>query len=305
MTIQNSDNKELTERQDGFVGAIKSFFKSILFSSKGETSLRESLEGVIEEHEEEDGAEDWSEDEQSMLINVLNYGDLRIDDIMVPRVDIVAVNSELSFDELVEIFADAAHSRLPIHSGSLDEILGMIHIKDLVKYFVSSLKKGNWKINNLIRPVLFVAPSMRPMDLLEKMRAGRTHMAIVVDEYGGTDGLITIEDLIEQIVGDIEDEYDAEENVSLIKIRPNVFEANARLEIADLEDTFGVDFLLDKQDEDLETLGGLVVSIEGRVPQIGEFIIHPLGHKFEILDADPRKIKKVRIHLPSSQSEEK
>ena len=130
-------------------------------------------------------------------------------------------------------------------------------------------------------------------------------MAIVVDEYGGTDGLITIEDLIEQIVGDIEDEYDAEENVSLIKIRPNVFEANARLEIADLEDTFGVDFLLDKQDEDLETLGGLVVSIEGRVPQIGEFIIHPLGHKFEILDADPRKIKKVRIHLPSSQSEEK
>lgn len=300
--MKNDDNSPTTDSKSLFE-KIRDWARSIGFGGGGESSLRESLEEVIEEHEEDLPSEKHlGDDERSMLINVLNYGDLRLDDIMIPRVDIVSVNIGIGFSELIEAFSEASHSRLPIYKKTLDEIVGMIHVKDLVINF-SETKKNDWQLEPMIRPVLFVAPSMRPMDLLAKMRAGRTHMAIVVDEYGGTDGLVTIEDLIEQIVGDIEDEHDDEENLTLVLIEEGVFEANARLEIEDLEAELGVDFLADKEDEDIDTLGGLVISLVGRVPQIGDNIFHPLGFKFEILDADPRKLKKIRIYTLGKESE--
>jgi len=276
----------------GFWRHVKEFFGA----RSGEVSLRESLEEALEEHEEETKAPALSDEEREMLFNVLKYGGLRVDDVMVPRADIVSVSIETGYGDLIKVFAEANHSRMPVYRDTLDTVLGMVHVKDALKVTADGLTAKDFKITDIQRPVLFVPPSMKVVDLLAKMRLSRTHMAMVVDEYGGTDGLLTVEDIVEEIFGEIEDEHDEVEDPYLIPLDGGGFDADARLEIDELEDVIGLDLLPEEQDEDVDTVGGLVFSLAGCVPEIGEVIVHESGYRFEVVDADPRRIHKVRIH---------
>ncbi|GHF16287.1 hemolysin C [Kordiimonas sediminis] len=271
-----------------------------LFKSSPEISLRESLEEAIEEHEEETNSQVLGDGERVMLFNILEYGALRVSDIMVPRADIVAVSLETEFGDLIKLFSGAGHSRIPVYRDSLDDVMGMVHVKDALKIIADEGDVTSFRVSQISRPVLFVSPAMKVMDLLAKMRASRTHMAIVVDEYGGTDGLLTIEDLVEEIVGDIEDEHDQEEEPDFVTLGNGKYDADARLEIVELEEALGVAISSD-EDEYFDTLGGLVFSLAGHVPEIGEMIDHESGYRFEIIDADPRRIRKVRIHAPHQE----
>ncbi len=230
---------------------------------------------------------------------------LRVDDVMVPRANIVAIESGATLSELSAAFKEAGHSRLPVFKDSLDDPTGMVHIKDVLPYLMLDAKGRSGKtypnkkvIQYIRRPVLYVPPSMLAQDLLRRMQAHRSHMAIVVDEYGGTDGLVTIEDLIEPIVGDIEDEHD--ELVPEVQIVTDqggrsVWEADARITIDDFEKALGRDFATDDEEDDVDTLGGLVFTMAGRVPERGEIIRHLSGLEFEVLDADARRVKRLRI----------
>lgn len=282
---------------------LRAFLRKFGLGGNGDSSLRESLEEVIEEHEDTRDEKALGEEGREMLLNVLNYNELRADDIMVPRADIVAVEISTSFKALVGIFCQAGHSRLPIYRKSLDEVVGMVHVKDALRVLGAGKKAP--AIEDILRDIIIVPPSMRLIDLLKRMKTQRTHMALVVDEYGGTDGLVTIEDLVEQIVGEIEDEYDEENEPQMTFIGNGIYEADARLLVEDLEEALKIDLLSDEQDENVDTLGGLVFALEGRVPEIGESIDHPLGYRFEIIGADPRRIKKVRIHLPQKKEKDR
>lgn len=263
----------------------------------GDVTLKESLEGVIEEHNET--SEALTDQERRMLMNILHFGDLRVEDVMVPRADIVAVEDTDSFAKLIRRFDAAGHSRLPVYHETLDDPIGMYHIKDLLGLVVNdpqAHEASQVTVNKLRRLVLFVPPSMPVIDLFQKMQATRVHMALVIDEYGGTDGLVTIEDLVEEVFGEIEDEHDTVETDLVRKVRDGVFLADARCEVEDVEAMLGVNFGLD-EDEDVDTLGGLIFAIIDRVPQRGELIDHPVGLEFEILEVDPRRIKKVRLRM--------
>lgn len=283
----------------GFLRAVRDFFGS----KSSDVSLRESLEEAIEEHEEDTKQVSLGEKEREMLFNVLEYGELRIDDVMVPRGDIVAVPNNISFQDLVTVFAEAAHSRMPVFRETLDDVIGMVHVKDILKLVAGGLKPGDFKMVSIRRSVLYVPASMRVIDLLAKMRQSRTHMAVVVDEYGGTDGLVTVEDMVEEIVGEIEDEHDTVEDPELIPLPDGGFDADARLDIEELEETLGVELVAEDRSEEVDTLGGLVFLLADRVPDIGEVIAHESGHKFEVLDADPRRIRRIRIHMPVKSAE--
>jgi CBS domain containing-hemolysin-like protein len=268
-------------------------------SANGSPALDALLESYLED------AHPLSEGERKMLVNLLSFGELRVDDVMVPRADIVAVEIGTPLAELAAIFRDAQHSRLPIYRETLDDPIGMVHIKDVLALLVPAAPEAQPAENvlqRLRREMLFVPPSMRVMDLLIKMQKSRIHMALVIDEYGGTDGLVTIEDLIEEIVGDIEDEHDVEETALITPRADGGFDVNARIPIEDLEQVLGRSLALPEREEDIDTLGGLVFSLVGRVPQRGELISHPGGFEFEILDADPRRVKKVRVHRLSAES---
>lgn len=278
----------------GFLRAVREFFGA----KSNDVSLRESLEEAIEEHEEDTNKVTLGDKEREMLFNVLEYGELRVDDVMVPRGDIVAVPNEVSFQDLVKVFAEAAHSRMPVFRETLDDVIGMVHVKDMLKLLADGIDPAQFKLASIQRPVLYVPASMRVIDLLAKMRQSRTHMAVVVDEYGGTDGLVTVEDMVEEIVGEIEDEHDAVEDPELVTLPDGGYDADARLDIEELEETLGMNLTPDERAEDVDTLGGLVFLLADRVPDIGEIINHDSGHKFEVLDADPRRIRRIRIHLP-------
>jgi len=244
------------------------------------------------------GVSELDEAAQELVDNARAFDRLRIEDLMVPRADIKAVELETGLAELAQAFIDAGHSRLPVYRGNLDDPVGMVHIKDLVP---SLLELGNQRdseggldLASLTREVLFVPPSMNADDLLVRMQKTRVHMALVVDEYGGTDGLVTLEDLIEQIVGNIEDEHDAEMKL-LQKTGPDSWEANARLDIDQLEEAVGVVFQNADEDDEVDTLGGLIFTMAGRVPSVGEILRHSAGYEFEILRADPRRILSVCI----------
>lgn len=248
---------------------------------------------------------------RKVLLNAAeNFHILKVEDVKVPRADIIAVDESTSLKELAEIFREAGHSRLPVYKDILDEPTGMVHVKDVLPYLMFNARGRNGKaypdkkiIKAIVRPVLFVPHSMSADELLRKMQAGRRHMAIVVDEYGGTDGLVTLEDLIEPIVGDIEDEHDeAEPEIMAHKNAKGeiYWDADARVDIEDFEAVFGRDIATPQEDEEVDTLGGVVVSLAGRVPERGEIIRHPYGIEFEVLDADPRRIKRLRVRQAAS-----
>jgi CBS domain containing-hemolysin-like protein len=241
-----------------------------------------------------------------MLGNLLRFGELTVRDVMVPRAEIVAVDESIGLAELLKLFREVQHSRLPMFRETLDDPTGLIHVKDVLgllqpeaggAYCLSPTAK----IKALRRPILFAPPSMRALDLLLKMQATHTHLALVIDEYGGTDGLVSIEDIIEEIVGDISDEHD--EITGPIKRDGEFYVADARMDLDDFKAESGHDFLARDGEEDAErgidSLGGLVVSLLGRVPQRGEIVTHPDGTEFQVQEADPRRVRKLRIKLPS------
>ncbi len=259
-----------------------------------DNGLRESLEELIEE--EDPGAEPLSEDERTMLRNLLEFGGLEVEDVMVPRADIVAVAHETPLDEVVGLMSRQGHSRLPVYRGTLDDVLGMVHVRDLLRYWGADRPI---EIGGLARRLLFVPPSMPVRDLLVQMRATKVHMALVVDEHGGTDGLVTIEDLVEEIVGEIEDEHDRAARPLLIERDRRRIEADARVPVPELEAMVGLALLPPERQDDIDTLGGLVFELAGRVPEPGERIVHPAGLSFEILEGDPRRIRRLCVHRPA------
>jgi CBS domain containing-hemolysin-like protein len=275
-----------------------------LFGFKGaDSSLRHTLEEIIEEigeGESEDEANGRiSEDEKAMLANILKQRHQTAYDIMVPRADIVAVDVRTGLDPLVRIMSKAGHSRVPIYRDTLDDVLGLVHIKDLVPYVGG---QGQFDLGASLREALFVAPSMPVLDLLLEMRQSRVHMALVVDEFGGIDGLITIEDLVEEIVGEIEDEYDVSQGPKLVFGRDGSLVADSRATVEDFEKLVGPVLSDEERENDIDTLGGLVFSMAGRVPTRGELVTHPpSGISFEVMEADPRRIRRLRIrNLPAA-----
>ncbi|MDB4233049.1 hemolysin family protein [bacterium] len=221
---------------------------------------------------------------------------LRVEDVAIPRADIVSVSSELNSDVLIKEFRESGYSRLPVFEDTLDNPIGMVHLKDLALKYIFDDKSEAFNFVELVRPVLFVPPSM-PLDvLLQKMQTERTHMALVVDEYGGVDGLATIEDLVEQLVGNISDEHDTDDDATWVEVNPGVYICQSRASLEEFEKVLGVDLASDTDDDEIDTLGGLVFMMTGRVPVRGEVISHPSGYDFEVIEADPRKIKKLRVY---------
>lgn len=291
--------------------------KGLFGGRQTSSSLRESLAGALDETA--GVADPFSAKERSMLRNVLGLRDLRVEDVMVPRADIDAVEIGVTIADLTKEFRDAGHSRLPVYRETLDEPAGMVHIKDLLGWMTSramltdeelarrrarpagdlDLKRIPLKTAlteaGLIRQVLYVPPSMPAVDLLVKMQATRVHLAIVVDEYGGTDGLVSIEDLVEEIVGEIEDEHDEQTAPMIVPTDDSGFVADARAPVEDVASLLGDGFEIGDLAEDVDTLGGLVFNQAGRVPVRGEIVTFPGGYEVEILDADPRRVKRVRI----------
>jgi len=256
-------------------------------------SVRDTLEEIIEERAEP--AAPIGDDERLLLTNILNLRGLTVEDVMVPRADIVAVDVETPLRDIVRIIGEQGHSRLPVYRGSLDDVIGMAHIKDL---FLWEGNDKDFKLSEHLRRILFVAPSMEVLELLLEMRARRSHMALVVDEYGGVDGLVTIEDLVEEIIGEIEDEHDRASEPALHENPDGSFTADARVEIETLEEKVGP-FATEEEREYIDTLGGLVFSLAGRVPIRSELIAHPSGFEFEILQADPRRVHRLRVRRPA------
>ncbi len=307
-------------------------------------TLRETLEFALKE---EVGADtEISIEEREMLLRILRFGASRVEDVMVPRADIIAVDESEPIRDLLATFQEAGVSRVPVYAETLDDPRGMVHIKDLFNWLITGAENsgngnGNSKssaksatsdnkkgdaagatgefdaiphyldlspidlsrpvsMTRIRRQVLFVPPSMPAMNLLIRMQSTRIHMALVVDEYGGTDGLVTIEDLVEQIVGDIEDEHDEAEAAHMSADPKLGLIAAARTPVIELEEHVGRKLLTPEEEEDIETLGGLVFTIVGRIPARGELVRHSSGIEFEVLDADARRIKKLKIHVPAN-----
>ncbi|MCD7058516.1 hemolysin family protein [Pelagibacterium xiamenense] len=295
-------------------------------------SLRTDLQEALESPYDAEMPDSFSASERAILQNVLNLSDMRVEDVMVPRADIEAVEVNVTVGHVIARFRDVGHSRMPVFEDSLDSVIGMVHIKDVLNRTTEPVKpekhasgpngaaNGNGSANgngngapaspvkfttpalkqkigkhDLVRRVLFVPPSMPVIDLLQSMQATRMHMAVVVDEYGGTDGLVTIEDLLEAVVGDIEDEHDEDEAAMLKPLNEDMFLADARIELSELAETIGPDFDPGAVAEDVDTLGGLVFALVGRVPVRGEVISKLKGFELEITRADARRVRQVRI----------
>ena len=276
--------------------AFSGWLKKLLGGRNGDVSLRENVEELLDEFEESE--HHLSATQRAMLINLLEFGELRVDDVMVPRADVIAVDVSTPLDDVVDVMKREGHSRLPVYRDSLDDVVGMVHLRDLLPYW-STPSEEQPEVESLCRQVLFVPPSMPVVDLLAKMRGARLHLSLVVDEYGGTDGLATIEDLVEPIVGEIWDEHDSSETPTLIERPGGVIETSARTPVELLEERTGIDLLPEERDEDVDTLGGLVFALLGRIPARGELIAHESGLEFEIIDVDARRIKRLRVrHVP-------
>nr|USU30383.1 hemolysin family protein [Methylobacterium sp. OTU13CASTA1] len=318
-----------------------------VFHLRPRDSLRDDIEDRLAEPDSGENA--FSPIERAMLKNVLGLHKVRVDDVMIPRIDIVAVSMDTSLGELLKLFRTAGHSRLPVYGETLDDPKGMVHIRDFVEHIAARAEVGHRRpgatsvesspaepsdetpvprprrgaralrtlnlasvdlsatlaSTRIQRPVLFVPPSMPAIDLLVRMQATRTHMALVIDEYGGTDGLISIEDLVEMVVGDIEDEHDVAEGrlVQRVEGEGDVFVADARAGLAEVSEASGVDLVaaVGEMAEEIDTIGGLIVTLAGRVPSRGELIAGPGDLEFEVLDADPRRVKRLRLKRSDAQ----
>ncbi len=289
----------------GFLQGLRQKLRGLFGLRGGDSALRESIETILEETEWQEGEDDTpiSDHEKVMLLNILKLRHITAYDVMVPRADIVSVDADTGMEELLQLMSDKGHSRLPVYRKNLDDIVGVVHIKDVL---AQKGQKKRFRLSSITRDALIVAPSMRVLDLLLEMRLTRVHMSLVVDEYGGIDGLVTIEDLVEEIVGEIEDEHDVTVAHRLM-VRPDgSLTVDARMDIEDFETRVGPLLTEEEREEDIDTLGGLVASLAGHVPARGELVEHPSGVVFEIVEADPRRIKRLRVrNLPErSQQEE-
>ncbi|PKP87496.1 MAG: magnesium/cobalt efflux protein [Alphaproteobacteria bacterium HGW-Alphaproteobacteria-17] len=294
---QGSSNRSEEDSRSGLLSGLK----HLLFGGNNEPSLREQIEEVIDEAEEEGpdrrGSNivgDMSPIERKMLRNLLHFGEQTVDDVAVPRADIIAIPESTAFADIVAAFAEAGHSRLPVYRENLDEVVGMIHVKDV--FAVLAEGRPPPPLIDLIRQPLYVPQSMGVLDLLAEMRAKRTHLAIVIDEYSGTEGLLTIEDLVEEIVGEIEDEHDDEPTALFAPGDDGCWNADARAELDDVGEA--IDPRLADIDEDVDTLGGLAAVLAGHVPEVGEILLHPSGWRIEVTEADERRVHRVRLHPP-------
>jgi CBS domain containing-hemolysin-like protein len=290
-----------TQDEDEGGSRIWRGMRSLLFGEDHDATLRDQIEDAIDDAEDEPIKRgDLSPIERQMLRNLLHFGDRTVGEVSVTRGDIVSVKSSVTFDELIAAFADAEHSRLPVTGENLDEVIGMIHIKDVFKAQKDSTRPRT--VEGLLRAPLFVPESMGVLDLLARMRTERVHLAIVVDEFGGTEGLITIEDVVEEIVGEIEDEHDEQAAGMLTMLEEGLWEADARIELDELAST--VDRNLASADDEVDTLGGLVFLLTGHIPLKGESVLHSSGWRLEAVDSDPRKIVRVRLYAPESAPRE-
>jgi magnesium and cobalt transporter len=281
---------------DWSFASLRNLFRLIRRPRNGE-NLRETIDEMIEEPSS-DGPDPLSAHERVLIGNILKVHDQTAAGVMVPRVDIVALDVETPFPEVVRCMVDQGHSRVPVYRETLDDVIGFIHVKDVLGPVADGRQT---KLSPLLRKVLFVAPSVPILDLLVQMRQARTHIAMVVDEFGGIDGLVTIEDVIEEIVGEIEDEHDVADGPSLVERADGTLIADARTPIEMLEEHQGTSLRPEGEQEEVDTLGGLVSTLVGRVPKRGEVIAHPSGIEFEVLDADPRRIKRLRVRtLPTA-----
>jgi magnesium and cobalt transporter len=284
---------------NGFLKRFKIWLRMNLRGKHHDNSLKEALEEVLEEHEEE--GEEFPPEEQNLIKNVLKFSALSVKDIMTPRTDIKAVEYNIPLKELQEHISENRHTRVPVYNDTLDNIKGFIHIKDLVP-MLSDFSSFNMAL--ILRDVLFVPPSMKLLSLLVKMRVHGVHIAIVIDEYGGTDGLVTMEDLFEKIVGDIQDEHDEDEQEEKLSWNAErSCDVDARVLIEDIESNLSIKLNTPDDEADYDTLGGFIFYQIGRVPAQGDLIEHKSGIKFEILDADARRIHKIRIFAPNEPPE--
>ena len=282
-------------------GGIWRGLRTLIFGDESADTLRNRIEEAISDHESEareDGHTavkgDLSPIERKMVRNLLHFGEQTVDDVAVPRGEIVAIPESASFEEVVALFADAGHSRLPVYRETLDEVVGMIHVKDV--FAVLAEGRPPPPLLDLIRQPLYVPQSMDVLDLLAEMRAKRTHLAIVIDEYSGTEGLVTFEDLVEEIVGEVEDEHDDEPTALFVPGENGCWEADARAELDDIGEA--IDPRLAEVEEDVDTLGGLSAVLAGHVPQVGEILHHPSGWRIEVTEADERRVHHLRLHPP-------
>ena len=291
-------------------GGLWSGLKSLLFGEEESPSLRRELEEALDEYDEDEQDEgapaaakgDLSAIERQMVRNLLHFSEHTVDDVAVPRADIIAIEERASFAELAALFAEAGHSRIPVYRETLDTIVGMVHIRDAFAILAGKSPVPD-TLEPLIRQPLYVPESMGALDLLAEMRAKRTHLAIVLDEYSGTEGLLTFEDLVEEIVGDVEDEHDEAPEALLVPLEGGLWEADARAELEDVAEE--IDERLADVEEDVDTLGGLAFVIAGRVPDAGEILDHEQsGWKLEIVSSDGRRVTRLRLHPPVEKENE-
>ena len=295
-----SDNADDAKR--GVEGRAGLFDRLRALLGLAPASVREDIEEALDE-----AAGDVTPHERALLKNVLGLHDLRVEDAMIPRADIIAIGHDATVRDALRIFREAGHSRLPVYADTLDDPRGMLHIRDfinLMAHYAETEVSGPGGPDlqatiaslNLLKPVLFVPRSMPALDLLIRMQGTRTHLALVIDEYGGTDGLVTIEDIMEMIVGDIEDEHDVGEAATIEKLENGDFLLDARADLDEVTEELGVDFRLEDTPAEVTTIGGLVAWLAGRVPMRGEIIPTPVeAYEFEIIDADPRRVGKLRV----------
>jgi CBS domain containing-hemolysin-like protein len=281
------DHPSTGNSKNGFVKKIKAWFKRDnpnhqlikqlhdIIGDKAENNILNHIEGRL------------------ILKNIIAFGATTIDDVMINRNEIVAFNINATKEEILTVMLEEEFTRVPVYKGKLDNIIGFVHIKDLLPQLIGH---SNFNLNKVTRPLIYAVPSMKAIDLLVKMRSNRIHMAVVLDEYGSVMGLLTIEDLLEQIVGTIDDEHDEKENEVFKKITDNIFEVNARISIEKLENEIGVN-IFDGEKEDCETLAGLIFLICDQIPRQGDVIEHPYGIKFEILSADLRNLKTIKVDI--------
>ena len=274
--------------------------RRFLRGGEAEQSLRAQLEEAIDEHEEEGEADSGNGDlsplERQMLRNLLHFSEHDADDVAIPRGEIIAIPQSASWEEVVRAFATHGHSRLPVYGETLDEVVGMMLIKDVFTFLAEGKAPRDW--TQLMRQPLFVPQARNALDVLNDMRASRTHLAVVVDEYSGTDGIITIEDLVEEITGEIEDEHDDAPTDLLIQLEGGLWEADARAELEDVGER--VDARLGEIEEDVDTLGGLAFVLAGQVPPVGAVLAHDSGWQLEVIDGDEKRVTRLRLHPPAA-----